>query len=410
MYLLKFLEKAQDQSIGGEEVEYRLACSGEFYNRKVITADWRKSDVTRILLNKPFLIFVTSRPFDSYPQELCVRVTLNSVTEEGGASTMRGSRTFLPDEDVIEDLCAILSLLSRRLISAATKTRQKLHDQSTPPGLPSEVPMPILGHTNVRAWRRRPATIITSWTGQEFKSNDPPPVGVDPQALAKFLGELPSKPNAQDIVHAARLYKSTLELVEDRPDTAYLALVSVVESLASVALGDFEPDETEKIKFYAPVEKLAREFGLCNAQARALALEACKAQRWLKRKFVKFCVKYCGAEELNNADRVFLVLEHLNPPEAEFENALGRIYDARSKNLHAGSPFPPGIGIGMSPSIKVRDLPIDPLGRPEIPPLPWFERIVSTAARRFLIPAGSAPFADYGDQFAGYGDQQESIA
>jgi hypothetical protein len=398
MYLLKFLEEAHDHCIGGEEVEYRLACSGELYNRKVITADWRKSDVTRILLNDPFLIFVTSRPFDSYPQELSVRMTLNFVTEEGGAPNMRGSRIFLPDEDVIEDLCAILSLLSRRLISAVTKTRQKLDDESTPRGLPSEVPMPILGHTKVNAWRRRPVTIITGWTSQEFRSNDPPPVGVDPQALGKFLIELPGMRNAQDIVHAARQYKSALELIEERPDTAYLALVSVVESLASVALKEFEPDEAEKVKFHAPVEKRAREFGLCEAQARALALEACKGQRWLKRKFVKFCVDYCGAEQLKSPDRVFLVLEHLNPPEAEFESAVGRIYDARSKNLHVGSPFPPGIGIGMSPSIKVRDLPIDPLGRPEIPPVPWFERIVSTAAQKFLIPAGSAPFADYGDQ------------
>ena len=220
-----------------------------------------------------------------------------------------------------------------------------------------------------------------------------PPVGVDPHALAKFLIELPGMPNAQDIVHAARLYKSALELIEDRPDTAYLALVSVVESLASLALNEFEPDEAEKVKVQRAVETRAREFGLCEAQAKALALEACKGQRWLKRKFVKFCVDYCGVAELKDPDRVFLVLEHFNPPDGEFENVLGRIYDARSKNLHAGSPFPPGIGIGMSPSIKWRDLPVDPLGRPEIPPLPWFERIVSIAARKFLIPTGPVPFA-----------------
>ena len=82
--------------------------------------------------------------------------------------------------------------------------------------------MPILGDTRVIAWRRRPVTVITRRAGQEFKSNDPPPVGVDPQALARFLIGLPSTPNAQDIVHTARLYKSALELIEDRPDTAYL--------------------------------------------------------------------------------------------------------------------------------------------------------------------------------------------
>jgi hypothetical protein len=275
MYLLKFLQKAQDRPTE-VDVEYRLACSGEFYNRKVETSDWRKSDVTRILLEEPFPIFVASRLFDSYPQELCVRMTLNFVTEEGGAPNARGSRTFLPDDDVIEDLCAVLSLLSRRLVSTVTKTREKHDDGRTPRWLPSEVPMPILGHTKVIAWRRRPGTVITSWTGQEFKSNDPPPVGVDPQALAKFLIELPSMGNAEDIVHAARLYKSALELIEDRPDTAYLALVSVVESLASVALKDFEPDEAEKVKIQASVEKRAREFGLNETQAKALALEACK--------------------------------------------------------------------------------------------------------------------------------------
>jgi hypothetical protein len=67
MYLLKFLEKAQNRPTG-VEVEYRLACSGEFYNRLVETYDWRKSDVTRVLLREPFLVFVTSQPFDSYPK------------------------------------------------------------------------------------------------------------------------------------------------------------------------------------------------------------------------------------------------------------------------------------------------------------------------------------------------------
>jgi hypothetical protein len=48
------------------EVEYRLACSGELYNRNVLTADWRKSDVTRILLRTPFELFVASQPFAHY--------------------------------------------------------------------------------------------------------------------------------------------------------------------------------------------------------------------------------------------------------------------------------------------------------------------------------------------------------
>lgn len=394
MYLLKFLRQAQDRS-AGVNVEYRLACSGEFYNRKVLTFDWRKSDITRILLERPFPVFVVSQPFDSYPQELCVRITLNFVSEEGGSPSMRGIRTFLPDIDVIEDLCAVLTLLSRRLVSPAMKTREKHDDDYSGRWYQSEIPTPVLRPSKVVVWPRRPATVITSATGQTFKSNDPPPVGIDTTALEKFLVDLPNRPNADAIVHAARLYKSALELIDDRPDTAYLTLVSIVESLASIALGNFEPNETDKLANKAQLLKLARECGLEEAQAKALALEACKDNRWLKRKFVKFCTDFCPATDLKEPDHVFMVLEHLNPPEADYEYALSEIYDARSRNLHVAFPFPAGIGIGMSPLINMRDLPVDPLGRPDIPPVPWFERVVSIAARRFLIPIGPAPFVDY---------------
>jgi hypothetical protein len=201
-------------------------------------------------------------------------------------------------------------------------------------------------------------------------------------------------PNAQEIVYAARLYKSALELIEDRPDTAYLTLVSVVESFANIAFGDFEPSETEKLKEKAHVLKRACEFGLGERQAKLLALEASKGNRWLTKKFVKFCTDFCPVTELTKPDDVFLVLEHLTPPAADYENALSRIYRARSKNLHVASPFPPGIGIGMSPQINIRDLPLDPIGRLEIPPVPWFERVVSIAARKYLIPTGARPFVE----------------
>ena len=87
MYLLRFLEAAStltaNSDAGPVGVEYRLACSGEFYNRRVETFDWRKSDITRVLLRGPFELFVASQPFDSYPQELCMRLNLAVVTEQG---------------------------------------------------------------------------------------------------------------------------------------------------------------------------------------------------------------------------------------------------------------------------------------------------------------------------------------
>jgi hypothetical protein len=109
MYALRFLkERLEGKPPAGEvEVEYRLACSGELYNRSIKTGDWRKSDATRILLRTPFELFVASQPFDDYPQELCARLVLTRAIE----SDQLFSRGFLPDKDVIEDLCSLLTLL-----------------------------------------------------------------------------------------------------------------------------------------------------------------------------------------------------------------------------------------------------------------------------------------------------------
>src|SRR5271165_6575425 len=122
MYVLRFLKERSEgeRSAGAVEVEYRLACSGELYNRNIQTSDWRKGSATRILLRTPFELFVASQPFDDYPQELCARLVLNRAIESDQLFT----RGFLPDKDVIEDLCSLLTLLSRRLITPVAKIRE----------------------------------------------------------------------------------------------------------------------------------------------------------------------------------------------------------------------------------------------------------------------------------------------
>jgi len=209
-----------------------------------------------------------------------------------------------------------------------------------------------------------------------------------------FLADLGVREKAEDVVYAARQYKTALELIEKRPETAYLALVSVVETLAGIALARYEPEVTEQIKTKANVAKRARRLGLSGQQANELALEAAKDSKWSKRKFVKFCTDYCPVSELSADDPVFIVPNFLKPADSDFEDCIKRIYDARSTNLHAAVPFPPGVGIGTSPMLRMRDLPIHPLGKLELPPATWFERVVSIAARKFLLGDRPSPFAE----------------
>lgn len=375
MYFVKFLQ-ANGHHTSGDEVEYRLACSGELFNRTVQTQDWRKSDATRMLLDNPFSLVVASRPFDSYPQELCARIKVQSVTEtSAGFST-----TFLPDKDIVEDASAMLTLLSRRLITPVVKT------------MVGHVPTPIIEDFKVVAWPRRPLSIITSHSDQKVEFNQPPPVGVDHEALAKFFSNLAAREDAQDIVYAAKQYRTALELIADRPDTAYLALVSVIETLASIELATYEPDKADRIATKANVAKRAQELGLCEAQASEVALAATKGDYWLSRKFVKFCLDRCSVEDLQSPDEVFMVPDFLKPAENDFEKSLKRIYQARSKNLHVALPFPRTAGVGTSPTIDVRALAPGMGAKLEIPPVTWFERVVSIAAGKYLLGSEPKPF------------------
>jgi hypothetical protein len=190
-----------------------------------------------------------------------------------------------------------------------------------------------------------------------------------------------------------------LELIEYRPDITYQLLISAVETMAGVALQNYEPGEAEKLNAKRGVLKEARKWGLDEEQAKGLALEACRGITWLRQKFKKFILDNVSSEEVSGEDPVFPWWSFLCPAPENFEKVLSQIYDARSGNLHRGYPFPPWIGLGTSPTADPRNVPIRHLAPDEVPPVTWFERVASAAARRFLTAkcsVGPEPFADFG--------------
>lgn len=389
-YFLDFLENKISPP-DAPEVEYRLACSGEFYRANVRTFDWRKSDLTRRLLTDgAFKLYVVSRPFEDYPQELCLRFRVGEVTESQ-ATPFRTIVTFRPDEDIAEGFCAIATLLSRRLVSVVAKTRENHADELSKSLYGSEIPMPIVNAPIPKAWTPRPGSIVSTASGTSFKSNSPPAVSVDSSKLSDFFETLPTRKDAQDVVHAAQLYMSALELIEQRPDTAYLALVSAAETLSAVALPGYRPTDTERLELHKQLRNHAIEKGIDAELARELALLASERDHWISRKFKKFCSDFCPYDEIAEQDAVHLLSANQIPPASKYKKALGDIYSARSKHLHGGTPFPRGVGLGMQPWIAARDVSSSISG-PAIPPVPWFERVVATAARRYLLGENRNPF------------------
>ncbi len=122
----------------------------------------------------------------------------------------------------------------------------------------------------------------------------------------------------EQIIYACRLYKTALELIEDRPDITYQLLISATETMAGVAVpADYKPGEAEILQTQraATVFRGAQAYELDEAKAKALALLASQDNPWAKRKFKKFITDNVSAEEVETmAYRlVRLALNDSNP-------------------------------------------------------------------------------------------------
>jgi hypothetical protein len=183
-------------------------------------------------------------------------------------------------------------------------------------------------------WKRRPTTIITTVQQQNFILNDPPPVGVDDDALSTLFKTLPTIEHAENIINAARQYRTALELIESRPGIAYQLLISTIETLGDVALADHQPDEAEKIKTTEAVQRQAKKYGLTEYQTNHLALLASKELRWNRKTFFKFLIDSVPPTSLSERDPLFFLLEHFSPSPEDLEKTLKNIYSVRSGSLH----------------------------------------------------------------------------
>ena len=382
MYVLDYLADPGCTRRPGDALcaDYRLLCSGSVYRRT--DGEWYKSEGARFLLKPPFLLYAASRPFDEYPLELVLRLTVARVQE--GTST--NVLILHPDEEVAQDLAALLTVLCRRLITVMGKSAERLADYEYPEF--DRIPLPVSRIRRVY-WPPHPPTVMIGWDRQEIHDNNPLPTPVDPDRLTALLQGLPRLAYAKSIVASARLYALALELIREQPDLAYQLLISSVETIANEALRDFQPDDFAKVKHQQAVYNLAVELGLGEEKARRLAIEACKNERWATKKFKKFLTDNLDDSVWKDEDDLYrmppgflrLSREHL-------QETLDNIYRARSKATHRGQQFPATASYSGGPRISVRasmarlDSALSDSPAP-FPPVVWFERIVNVAIRTF---------------------------
>jgi hypothetical protein len=344
--------------------------------------------VTRILLYGPFDLLVASRPFDDYPQELCLRFRTRYASKtkvlRKGPSEIPFTNTYLPDSEITQDFASVITLLCRRLICVAAKTREQFSELSAAgaPDVLRDLPMPFVFSVSPPHWPSRPATLVFGPRGIDVKFHQPRPVGIDPEALKTLLLALPSSEYAQEFVQSCRLYAAAMEHIGTRPEMAYQFLISAVETLANMVLSDWEPERAEVVESKTAVYSRALELGLPTETAEDLAVAAGRDERWAGRKFKKLILDHVG-DAIGAADTLFDVPEFFLPPRDSFTKTLGVIYRARSKALHEGHRMPSTVGIGTS-QLLTSDSLIHLYDFSIPPPVAWFERVVNVTLSTFI--------------------------
>jgi hypothetical protein len=321
---------------------------------------------------------------------------------------------YHPDAEVAKDLAALLSFLCRRLITVAGKANEKHTTTCYRHPLFDGVPLPLpLANSMQRIfWTSHPSVIITGRDTQQIEDYNPWPKPVDAAKLTSLLLGLPRLAHAKSIVASCRLYALALELIHERPDISYQLLISSVETIASPVLSSFQPADEAKVKHQQTVFDLAIRLGLQTDAATKLAIEACKGEHWIKKKFKKFLLDNTNDSIWTEQDDLFRIPRHmLLPTRDAFEQTLGKVYDARSKATHVGQPFPVTASHTGGPFLPSRLT--DALIRSAVsghtsvfPPVIWFERVVNSAISGFwersLTTADSEQSPHVSKEFQGH--------
>jgi hypothetical protein len=390
MSLLEYLENVNEKSNldRPQEVEYRLACSGELYRAGVLTANRHKADICRVLLEKPLEITVASRPADSYPQELNLRFVVGLRTKSKGKTNFSGYF----DEAIVHDLSVLLTLVLRRLIVPVVKARTaNMQPEKYEMGYPRALrdwAEPILAAPQYPKWKVRPATVVYGIDGIQVKSHHPMPLAVKSVAMQDLLLRLPKTRLAATLLRAAKLYATALELIEERPSISYQLLISSAETCAYPALSKWKPSRGDQLATQDHLIKAARKLKISGSKSEQLALLAARSNPWSQRKFVKFLYDRVRADQVVDEDPLYpnLMPSDFLPRPEKLEDALSQIYRMRSGATHSGKKYPLSAELGTSPGWPAEimlDLNFNEKGLP-FPPVTWFERIVSLALRSYI--------------------------
>ena len=368
-----------------EEVECQLYSWGEVYS--VLCGDRGHSTEDRhILRNLPFKLFSSSIPEGPLPQKLCL--TFRAPLETRHKGHLVGN---FPHE-IAKEFTAFLSLITRRRIFVAKKTRSD--------DLPMEEEVEPYQHSHFQEKQRDKM--------------------IKPKEIKQLLDKLQSMDEhiANGFILGMRLYHSATEMMYTEPEFSYLFLISSLEAISSTVFRDWEPQKRDFLDKVFPGWIELEKALSSQEQKEKLRKLLLTNERFTRRKIVCFVEKYAperfyseteddakphyltvmyerGSNGLGRRyiDNSFTSLQKWERIERkDLESVLKKIYEARSQLIHNGIRLPESIVIGHFPRVKAEAMAelTERITKYKgkislkIPPLLTFERLVSYSLVEFL--------------------------
>jgi hypothetical protein len=362
----QLLDAAAGKPVPGHTaIEYHLLSWRELYDKSIISADRHHSSAGEWVLRGDrhfYTVTVTSRPFYSIPQHLCLSFDCFTKTE----SERNWTATGPPIDKVATELITLLSVFARE-------------------------PLLPLG---LRRQDDRPITIPYHYTPPPRTTGavSPPPMGIDSPGFITIVKGFAKVPAARQeaIIAAARFYYGALLLTGFDIAGAYVSLVCAIECLAGHHFGDkkFEFDEVEKFKKLKAILENISSLRRGKALAEKLKQELVAAEYFLFQKYKNFIVEHLPESFWSVPDALYPYNSIFPPiPKEKLVGCLRDAYDARSSYVHAGKPFAPYVEFGMRDRSPIEvSFAIEKIRRKQryLPPLSWLERLTQMVIIEYL--------------------------
>jgi len=351
--------------------EYHFLSWRELYDKSILTADRYSSGAAEWVIRSQdidgfYTVRVVSRPFYRLPQQLCL--TFDCFEEVIHKTTPFGSSTSIgpPIERVALEFLGLISVFTRALL--------------VPLGLRRVDDTPII-ETPHRYYPSPPD-----------RASVPPEYGFNSAEFGSLLKGLANAPDerAQALLAALKFYQSGISLIGYDPSVAYTSFVSAIECLAGYHYYDRRYDFEELQKFKGAGRVLERIAELPESESLVAELKTAllRVEQFVANKFITFFLEFLPDEFWQLPDELYQY-QSVFPQIAgdNYKQCLSCVYEARSKFVHEGKPFPGYVEFGIRthhPPDIFPELASLKGKRRFVPPLAWFERVTSSVIIEYM--------------------------